>query len=250
MSGNEIGESFAKLASALVAATMIPSVHETVTLLEYDLKTPTSGRFYPYGTLLNRNRLASEYPEFVGFTPNSTLPTMVGNLELKQVLMSEQGYINPILQRSGQAGYRTAWVMVDGIIFYLHIFNMGVTARGFYQNFFLNRKAVYMRIKHVIIEMLGPDHDLSEILRVRINGQPMNQIILKFPYSFTPKQIQLINYEMSHHYQKMNFTSEISCEQDAVVDLQDLETPIEPTTLKIKFQLKKILQVIQKEIDF
>jgi hypothetical protein len=174
------------------------------------------------------------------------LPTMVGDLEIKEVLKSEKQYINPILRRSGQAGYRTAWVMMDGIIFYLHLFNLGLTSRRFYQNFFLDREEVYLRIKQVITNLLEPDQDIQEILRVRINGQPLNQIVLKFPYSFTSKQIQLINYEMSHWYQKMNLSSVINSDQQDV-DLQDLETPIEPTTLKIRFNLRKAVEVIQQE---
>lgn len=232
------------LASQLVSATLIPLLHETINLLELDKKRPSSGFFYDYGSLFNINRLLPKFNEFKCLKgPGFPLPKKVGDIELESVLLSEKEYINHILSLAGKAGYRTAWVMKDGIIFFLHIGQMGEKSRLFYQNFFLSRQKVYLQIKELVKKLVGGELDPSrknEILELKIQGKPLNHIVLKYPCYFSEKDIQLINYEMSIFYQKMNFSSYIFSDLNQLKP-HDLETPIEPTTLKIFFQLPRII---------
>jgi len=232
------------LADRLILATMIPQLDETISLLELGRKRPSSGLFYDFGSLLNINWLLPEYQEFRFLRgPGCSLPKKVRGMELEGVLLDEKKYINRILDLAGQAGYRTAWVLKSGIIFFLHPNQMGQQSQSFYRNFFLTREQIHQHIIKVIKSLINGEVNRSrrrEILNLKIQDKPLNHISLKFPYCFTPENVQLINYEMSIHYQKMNFSSYIYSDSDQL-NPHDLETPIEPTTLKIFFHLDRII---------
>jgi hypothetical protein len=177
-----------KLADFILNATMIPYIEETLLIMTLGNTRPTAGVLYSWDRLLNPRILP---PEFSNSLVRGKLPRSVGadKLDAVEIVRNEREYIHDLLYRCGQMGYKTAWVISDGIIFYLRPEQLPEQARNLYHHYFMSRQQV-------------------QFLQ-QVQGGGESVVTVRFPVQYSPSDIQFMGYELAIHYQTLNLASYI-----------------------------------------
>ena len=175
------------LVDVIQNATMIPYIEETLFIMTLGISRPSAGVFYPWNRLLLIKNLPDEFHHSV---VSGELPRSVGpdKLDAVEIVRNERDYIHDLLFRAGQVGYKTAWVLSEGIIFYLRPEHLPENARAYSEQYCMNREQ---------IEFIRQYHGFDQV------------VTMIYPVVYSPKDIQFMGYELAIHYQTLNMACNI-----------------------------------------